>query len=652
MCGFVGIFDHQGGAPIDRLLLDRMNRTQRHRGPDGEGMHVAPGIGLAHTRLAVIDLETGAQPMFNEDRSVVVVYNGEIYNFRDLRAALGARGHRFRSASDTEVIVHAWEEWGEACVAHFRGMFAFALWDERQKTLFLARDRLGIKPLHYAILPDGQLLFASELKGLLAHPDLPRRIDPCALEDYLAFGYVPDPKTIYRGVCKLRPAHWLSWQVGQAAPRQQRYWRLRFAARERLTVRGAADELLERLEEAVALRLVADVPLGAFLSGGVDSSAVVAIISRRSTTPVNTCSIGFDQPDHDESAFAEQVAEACGTCHHVGRTRVHNLNLIERLPTVYDEPFADSSASPTMQLCALTRQFVTVALSGDGGDELFAGYRRHRWHLYEEWARAALPAGLRRPLFGALGRLYPKLDWAPRPLRLKSTLAELALDPADAYFQSVAISSDAVRRRLYAPELQRDLQSYSASEVIRAHWDETAGQHPLDQVQYTDIMTYLPGDILTKVDRASMAHSLEVRVPLLDHVLVEWAATLPPRLRLNVRGSKYLLKQALRPHLPPAILRRRKMGFSVPLAAWLRGSLCAPVRRALAGPAFAQSGLFDTAAVARLIEQHQSGRSDHSRMIWALFMSAGFLARVHAIPVARAGFSQMTPEPAPSRRLA
>jgi asparagine synthase (glutamine-hydrolysing) len=652
VCGFVGMFDPRGVAAIDRPLLERMSRTQRHRGPDGEGMHVAPGNGLAHTRLAIIDLETGAQPMFNEDGSVVVVYNGEIYNFRELRDALGARGHRFRSVSDTEVIVHAWEEWGESCVAHFRGMFAFALWDERQRTLFLARDRLGLKPLHYAVLPDGQLLFASELKALLAHPELPRRIDPCALEDYLAYGYVPDPKTIYRGICKLRPAHWLSWRVRQAAPRQERYWQLRFAARESLTVQRAAEELLERLDEAVALRMVADVPLGAFLSGGVDSSAVVAMMSRRSAVPVNTCSIGFDQRDHDESAFAQEVAEACGTRHHVGWTRVQNLNVIERLPLVYDEPFADSSAIPTMQLSALAREVVKVALSGDGGDELFAGYRRHRWHLYEAWARAALPSPLRRPLFGALGRLYPKLDWAPRPLRLKSTLAELALDPADAYFQSVAISSDAVRRRLYAPELQRDLQSYRASEVIRAHWQDTEGQHPLDRVQYTDFMTYLPGDILTKVDRASMAHSLEVRVPLLDHVLVEWAATLPPWLRLNARGSKYVLKQALRPHLPAAILRRSKMGFSVPLAAWLRGSLLAPVERALAEPAFARSGLFDMAAVGRLIEQHRSGRSDHSRIVWALFMLAGFLARVHAIPGDRAGSSQITPEPAPSRRLA
>jgi asparagine synthase (glutamine-hydrolysing) len=656
VCGFVGIFDPHGGAPIERLLLDRMNRTQRHRGPDGEGMHVAPGIGLAHSRLAIIDLETGAQPMYNEDGTVVVVYNGEIYNYRDLRDELRGRGHRFRTASDTEVIVHAWEEWGEACVTHFRGMFAFALWDESRKTLFLARDRLGIKPLHYATLPDGQLIFASELKALLAHPDLPRRIDPCALEDYLAYGYVPDPKTIYRDVCKLRPGYWLSWGVRQAAPRQERYWRLRFAAREELTVQRAAEELLERLEEAVALRMVADVPLGAFLSGGVDSSAVVAIMSRGSTAPVNTCSIGFDRRDHDESAFAEQVAEACGTRHHVGRTRVQNLNLIKRLPLVYDEPFADSSAIPTMQLSALTREVVTVALSGDGGDELFAGYRRHRWHVYEEWARGALSSAIRRPLFGALSTLYPKLDWAPRPLRLKSTLAELALDPADAYFQSVAISGDAVRRRLYAPELQRDLQGYSGSEVIRAHWQDTKGQHPLDQVQYTDIMTYLPGDILTKVDRASMAQSLEVRVPLLDHVLVEWAATLPPRLRLNARGSKYVLKQALRPYLPAAILHRSKMGFSVPLAAWLRGSLRAPVERALAGPAFAQSGLFDVTEVARLIEQHQNGRSDHSRAIWGLFMFAGFLTQVHerqaARPDDRAGSALLTPEPSPSRRLA
>ena len=656
MCGLVGIFDPQGKAPIDRQLLERMNRTQRHRGPDGDGMHLAPGIGLASTRLAIIDLAAGAQPMFNEDASVVVVYNGAIYNFRDLQDELRARGHAFRSACDTEVIVHAWEEWGAACVARLRGMFAFALWDARQQTLFLARDRLGIKPLHYAILPDGQLLFASELKGLLAHPGLPRRIDPCAVEDYLAYGYVPDPKTIYQGARKLRPGHWLSWRVGQKEPREERYWRLRFGAREGLQAPRAAEELLERLEEAVAMRLVADVPLGAFLSGGIDSSAVVAMMSRIAAEPVNTCSIGFDQPDHDELAFARQVAEACNTRHRVGRVRVHDIEAIERLPAVYDEPFADASALPTMQLCALARQAVTVALSGDGGDELFAGYRRHRWHRNEEWVRAALPAWVRRPLFGALGALYPKLDWAPQPLRLQAILTELALDPAEAYFRSVAIAADPVRRRLYAAALRSDLQGYSGAEVIRAHWRESGSQHPLDQVQYVDLMTYLPGDILTKVDRASMAHSLEVRVPFLDHVLVEWAATLPPRLRLNARGSKYVLKQALRCHLPEAILRRRKMGFSVPLASWLRGSLLPPVQRALAEPAFADAGLFDPAEVTRLIAQHRSGRSDHSRLIWALFMFARFLTRVHGGQAQLAGGAanshQRMPDPEPCQRLA
>jgi asparagine synthase (glutamine-hydrolysing) len=658
VCGFVGIFDPRGRAPVDRLLLERMNRTQRHRGPDGEGVHLAAGIGLAHTRLAIIDLHGGAQPMGNEDGSVVVVYNGEIYNFCDLRDELRGRGHRFRSASDTEVIVHAWEEWGERCVARLRGMFAFALWDEHQQVLFLARDRLGIKPLHYATLPHGQLVFASELKALLAHPDLPRRIDPCAVADYLAYGYVPDPKTIYRDVSKLRPGHWLAWRVGQAAPRQERYWQLRFAQRQGLSAERAARELLERLEEAVALRLVADVPLGAFLSGGVDSSAVVAMMSRRSAAPIDTCSIGFEERDHDESAFARQVALAYGTRHHLGHARLQDLDAIERLAAVYDEPFADSSAIPTLQLSALARRFVTVALSGDGGDELFAGYRRHRWHLYEERARAALPGAIRRPLFGALGALYPKLDWAPRPLRLKSTLAGLALDAADAYFQSVSIAADAIRERLYASELRRELQGYSAAEILRGHWRETQGLHPLDQVQYADLMTYLPGDILTKVDRASMAHSLEVRVPFLDHVLVEWLATLPPRLRLNARGSKFVLKSALGPYLPAAILRRPKMGFAAPLAAWLRGSLLAPVERALAEPAFADAGLFDPAAVRRLIEQHRSGRSDHGRLIWALFMFARFLTGVHEPEAARladgmagssgSGAQAQTPAPVPA----
>jgi asparagine synthase (glutamine-hydrolysing) len=629
MCGLAGIFDPRGEAPVDRRLLERMNWAQRHRGPDGEGLHVAPGIGLASTRLAIIDVAGGAQPMLNEDASVALVYNGAIYNFRDLQGELARRGHRFRSASDTEVIVHAWEEWGEACVGRLRGMFAFALWDARQRILFLARDRLGVKPLHYAILPDGRLLFASELKALLAHPELPRRLDPLAVEDYLAYGYVPDPKTIYHAARKLAPGHWLSWRVGQSAPRQERYWRLRFAARAALDAPRAAAELLERLEEAVALRLVADVPLGAFLSGGIDSSAVVATMSRIAAAPVSTCAIGFDRADHDETAFAGQVAAACNTRHRVGRVQARDLAVIERLPLVYDEPFADASAIPTMQLCALARVAVTVALSGDGGDELFAGYRRHRWHLYEERVRAALPASVRRPLFGALGALYPQLDWAPQPLRLQATLAELALDPADAYARSVAIAPDAVRRRLYSPGQRSALGGYGAAEVIRAHWRESGSEHPLDQVQYVDLMTYLPGDILTKVDRASMAHSLEVRAPFLDHVLVEWAATLPPRLRLNAHGSKYVLKRALRPYLPAAIVQRGKMGFAVPLAAWLRGSLMAPVQRALAEPAFADAGLFEPAAVARLVAQHRSGRRDHSRIIWALFMLAGFLARVY-----------------------
>ena len=629
MCGFVGIFDPRGEAAIDPVLLSRMNRTQTHRGPDGEGAYLAPGIGLGHTRLAIIDLDTGAQPMFNEDRSVAVVYNGEIYNFRDLRSELRGRGHRFDTASDTEVIVHAWEEWGEGCVERLRGMFAFALWDARQKTLFLARDRIGIKPLYYARLPDGVLIFASELKALLAHPNLPRRIEPMAIEDYLAYGYVPDPRSIYRDVAKLRPGHWLAWRVGRVAPREERYWQLRFAARPQLGVAQAASELRERLEEAVALRMVADVPLGAFLSGGIDSSAIVAMMRRRSTAPPETCAIGFEESDHDESRFAQEVALALGTRHHAGQARSRDLEVIKHLPGVYDEPFADSSAIPTMQLSALARRFVKVALSGDGGDELFAGYRRHRWHLYEERVRQLLPAAIRRPLFGGLGGLYPKLDWAPQPMRLKATLCELALGSADAYFQSVSITPDAVRRRLYAPELRRELQGYDAAEVIRAHWRETEGQHPLNQAQYADIMTYLPGDILTKVDRASMAHSLEVRVPFLDHPLVEWAAGLPPELRLNPRGSKYVLRSALEGDLPDTVLRRPKMGFAVPLAAWLRGPLLGPVRQALAERAFAQSGLLDSRAAERLIAEHRGGGRDHSRTIWALYMLAGFLSRVH-----------------------
>ncbi len=630
MCGITGIFDLQGTRTVDSRLLSAMNETQVHRGPDEGGIHVEPGVGLAHRRLSIIDLSSGQQPLFNEDRSVVVSYNGEIYNFPELTEELKALGHRFRTHCDTEVIVHAWESWGPACVERFRGMFAFALWDRNKRQLFLARDRLGIKPLYYAPLTDGTLIFASELKALQRHPGLSRRIDPQAVEEYFAFGYVPEPRTIYQGVYKMPPGHRLTVTRGAPLPAAERYWDVPFSVQPIEDERAAGEELLERLEEAVRIRLVAEVPLGAFLSGGVDSSAVVAAMAGLSEEPVNTCSISFGDPRFNEARYAAMVAERFHTAHRVEQVDPDDFDLVDRLAGLYDEPYADSSALPTYRVCELAKRQVTVVLSGDGGDENLAGYRRYRWHTYEERMRRLLPDSLRRPLFGLLGRVYPKLDWAPRFLRAKSTFQAMARDALEGYLHSVSILSDEMRGRLFSDRLKRELQGYRAVEVFKRHAAEAPTDHPLSLVQYLDMKTYLPGDILTKVDRASMAHALEVRVPILDHHLVEWISSLPPELKLRGREGKYLFKKALEPVLPHEILYRPKMGFAVPLASWFRGPLKERVREAVLGGRMADSGLFDTGYLRHLVDQHQSGLRDYSASLWTLLMFESFLRNEEA----------------------
>ena len=627
MCGITGIFDLQGEREVSRELLSRMNETQHHRGPDEGGLHTEPGVGLAHRRLSIIDLASGRQPLFNEDHSVVVSYNGEIYNFPELTRELEALGHVFRTRCDTEVIVHAWESWGEACVDRFRGMFAFALWDRNRRQLFLARDRLGIKPLYYAPLPDGTLVFGSELKSLQAHPDLPRRIDPLAVEEYFAFGYVPEPRTIYQGVYKLPPGHRLTLRRGASLPQPESYWDVPFRPHGPAEEGALMQELMTRFEEAVKIRMVAEVPLGAFLSGGVDSSAVVAAMAGLSEQPVNTCSISFGDPRFNEAKYAAMVAERFHTAHRVEQVDPDDFDLVDHLADLYDEPYADSSALPTYRVCELAKKEVTVVLSGDGGDENLAGYRRYRWHTYEERMRSLLPASLRRPLFGFLGRVYPKADWAPKIFRARSTFQAMARDSLEGYLHSVSILSNEMRGRLFSDRLKRDLQGYRAVEVFRRHARNAPSDHPLSLVQYLDLKTYLPGDILTKVDRASMAHALEVRVPILDHQLVEWISGLPPEMKLRGREGKYLFKKALEPRLPREILYRPKMGFAVPLAGWFRGPLRERVREAVLGETMADSGLFDRGYLKRLVEQHQSGVRDYSASLWTLLMFESFLRK-------------------------
>ena len=628
MCGITGIFDTRGRGEISRDLLSRMNETQFHRGPDEGGLHTEPGVGLAHRRLSIIDLSSGQQPLFNEDETVVVTYNGELYNFPELTAELKAHGHRFRTHCDTEVIVHAWEEWGQACVERFRGMFAFAVWDRNRQTLFLARDRLGIKPLYYTLLDDGSFIFGSELKSLQAHHRLPREIDPRAVEEYFAFGYVPEPRTIYQGVYKLPPGHHLTLERDRPMPQPRQYWDVSFRAQDSSGDETAlGHELLERLDEAVKIRMVAEVPLGAFLSGGVDSSAVVASMARLSESPVNTCSISFGDPEYNEARYAAMVAERYHTAHRVEQVDPEDFDLVDHLADLYDEPYADSSALPTYRVCELAKKQVTVVLSGDGGDENLAGYRRYRWHTYEEKMRSLVPPALRRPLFGMLGSLYPKADWAPKIFRAKSTFQAMARDSLEGYLHSVSIMSNEMREALFSDRLKQELQDYRAIEVFRRHAAGAPTDHPLSLVQYLDMKTYLVGDILTKVDRASMAHALEVRVPILDHQLVDWISGIPPEMKLRGREGKYLFKKALEPLLPKEILYRPKMGFAIPLASWFRGPLRERVRDGILGSAMADSGLFRRQYLEKLVTQHQSGVRDYSAPLWTLLMFESFLRK-------------------------
>jgi asparagine synthase (glutamine-hydrolysing) len=629
MCGIVGIFDPRGMRAFDRAALERMNQTQFHRGPVEGDVYLEPGVGFGHRRLSIIDLAAGQQPLFNEDRSVVTVFNGEIYNFRELTKELSALGYKFATRSDTETIVHAWEEWGEDCVKHLRGMFAFAIWDRNKQTFFVARDHLGIKPLHYAFLPDGTFVFGSELKSLLSFPELPRVIEPRAVEEYFAYGYVPEPRTIFRDAFKLEPGYSLTLTVGANARnvKPKRWWDVPFTPHAPMSEKQMEEELIVRLREAVESQLEAEVPLGAFLSGGVDSSAIVAMMAGLNKGPVNTCSIAFNDPSFDESTYARQVAEQYKTRHQCETVDKDDYGLVDLLAGLYDEPYADSSAIPTYRVCELARKRVTVALSGDGGDENFAGYRRHRMAMGEQQVRSMLPLALRKPVFGFLGKAYPKADWAPRIFRAKTTFEALARDLTDGYFHGVSILVDRVRDQLFSQGFRSQLQGYRAVEVMRGHAANAPTDDPLSVIQYIDMKTYLPGDILTKVDRASMAHALEVRVPLLDHKFVEWVSGLPSSSKLRNGEGKHIFKKALQPYLSDDILYRKKMGFSIPLASWLRGPLRDAMKAAVLNPMLLDTGIFNPAYLQQMIDEHLAGTKDHSTALWAVLMFEAFLRK-------------------------
>jgi asparagine synthase (glutamine-hydrolysing) len=628
MCGIAGLFDTTGSRAFEQRLVRAMTDAIAHRGPDGEGFYFERGVAFGHRRLAIIDPEGGHQPMQSPDRQITITYNGEIFNFREVRDDLAARGLQFTTSSDTETLILAWRVWGERMVERLRGQFAFAIYDSKQDILFLARDRMGEKPLHYALLNDGTFAFASEIKGLSPIPGLDLRLDLQALEDFFALGYVPEPKSIYASIRKLPPAH--SMTVGRGRHvRLRQYWNV-LSDEPHGSEHGEASEaeLLSRLERAVRYQLVSDVEVGAFLSGGLDSSSVVSIMTKLSKSPPRTFTIGSNAKDYDESSFAKSVADACGTRHHMRQVDAAMLlEVLPKLPSMYDEPFGDISAIPTYIVSRESSRSLKVCLTGDGGDETLAGYRRYQFHLAEEAWRAAVPRRLRESLLKPAAFLYPKLDWAPRPLRAKTTLQELSAEPAVAFYWMVTAVSDEMRRNLYSGDLQAELHGYEASDLIRARFAEASDFSPLQQAQYADLMTYLPGDILTKVDRASMANSLEVRPPFLDHEFVSWAFRLPTRAKIGRNGGKHILKRAMAPHLPINLLNRPKQGFTVPIADWLRTELRGQALDLGLHSKLVETGFFDGRTINRWVSQHLSGRRDHSRELWQLMVFDAFLTQ-------------------------
>lgn len=610
MCGIAGFVTRDAA---DMTVLRGMCDALYHRGPDDDGYLIDDGAALGMRRLAIIDLVSGRQPISNEDGTVSIVYNGETYNFPELRRELEKRGHRFSTNTDTECIVHLYEDHGEACVEHLRGMFAFALWDKRRRRLLLARDRVGKKPLFYRVTPRG-IAFASELKALLQDPEFPREVDSVALHHYLTYQYVPAPWTIYKGVNKLPPAHTLSYRDGSVTLR--RYWDLSYAEKVNLSEEEAAERLLAHVREATAIRLISDRPLGAFLSGGVDSSTVVGAMAEHMSEPVKTFSIGFEEERFDERRYARIVARHFSTDHHELVVRPSALELLPTLVWHYDEPFADSSAIPSYYVAQMARRHVIVALNGDGGDESLGGYDRYVALLLAR--RVRVPAPL-RPLALAAVRALPGSRPRSLPRRGKDFLAFALEAPETRYARLMSYFDNEQKGEVYTGAMREAVAGIDSYDLLAAAYRNSDAPDLLDATLDVDVQTYLPGDLLVKMDIATMAHSLEARSPFLDHKLMEFCASLPSRFKVRGRTGKYLLKKAALGWLPDEILTRGKMGFGVPMASWLRGELRDLARDALTDSTARGRGYFEPVAVERLLAEHQAG-ADHSPRIWALLM--------------------------------
>ncbi|MCC7446772.1 MAG: asparagine synthase (glutamine-hydrolyzing) [Anaerolineae bacterium] len=610
MCGICGVWYFDSARQVDPGLLRRMTDPIIHRGPDEDGYHCEGSVGLGFRRLSIIDVGGSHQPMPNEDERVWIVFNGEIYNFQQLRADLVAR-HTFRTVGDTETIIHAYEEYGTGVVNHLRGMFALALWDSRADSLTLAVDRFGKKPLYY-LVDDEKVVFGSELKCLLQHPNVSRAIDHEALDEYLTFGCVTAPRSIFKQIRKVAPGHSLTIHRDRTI-QHTAYWHPNLCAPEQYSQRSADDlaaELRELLIEAVRIRMISDVPLGAFLSGGVDSSAVVGIMSHLSERPVKTFSIGFDEQQYNETHYAQIVADYCHTDHTREIVRPDVIGILPKLIHQYDEPFADSSMIPTYYVSQVARKYVTVALSGDGGDEVFAGYFWYRYGFRHTLLQALIPASL-RPTAAQVGRVIPRFT------KLRPYLS--VVDQPVIYWTMRTGFFNAIQRgQLYSADALRQLGAYEGERIKADAFARSIKLDWLSQMQYTDLTTYMPGDILVKVDRASMLASLEVRCPLLDHVVFEFLAHVPPQYRMTRYDSKILLKKALGAMLPPAIHHRPKWGFGIPLGAWLLGPLQPMMRDILLDQTTVERGLFNAESVARLVNEHASGAVNHEERLWAL----------------------------------
>src|SRR4051812_39565504 len=617
MCGITG-YVRSDGAPVDRDLLAKMNAAIYHRGPDEDGFYLSDGVGLAMRRLAIIDLKSGQQPIHNADQTRWIVFNGEIYNYRELRKELEGRGHRFYTDSDTEAIVHAYDEYGADCPKYLRGMFAFAIWDERDKSLFLARDRVGKKPLLYA-QAGGDFIFGSEFMALLEHPQLSRDVNYEAIHHYLSFICVPAPLTAFCSISKLEPGHWLLWKNGEI--KLERYWQIDFTKKIAISEAEAGERVVELLREAVRIRLMSEVPLGAFLSGGIDSSAVVALMAQESSEKVKTFSVGFEEQDFSELHHARRVAEHVGTDHHEFVVKPDAMEILPTLVEHYGEPFADSSAIPSYYVSRETRKHVTVALNGDGGDECFAGYERYAAMNVAQRYVKLLPAAIRDHVIKKVANALPRAQSRKNPLRKAQRFLDAAsLSPVQRYLRWVSAFDEQAKLNIYSENFRHETARFSTAGFLEPWFAQANGAGIVDASLLTDTMTYLPNDLLVKMDIASMAVSLEARSPFLDHHLMEFAASLPEHLKLRGMTTKYLLKRVLKRFVPEENLTRAKMGFGIPVGHWFRGSMQNFLRETLLSDRALSRGLFDRDKVRQMVEQHVQHKIDHDHRLWSLLM--------------------------------